>query len=67
VRFLCGWPWGLAIGFIAPPLRSVCCSACPPLFPSAVAMAFELAAYGAVSGILYKALPKMKSRYISFC
>lgn len=59
--FLCGWPWGLAVGFIAPPLRSVLFGM-PALFPSAVAMAFELAAYGAVSGILYKVLPKMKGK-----
>ena len=59
--FLCGWPWGLAIGFIAPPLRSVLFGM-PALFPSSVAMAFELAVYGAVSGWLYKALPKTKGK-----
>jgi len=60
--FLCGWPWGLAIGFIAPLLRSVLFGM-PPLFPTACAMAFELAAYGALSGLLYKLLPK-KTGYI---
>jgi len=55
--FLCGWPWGLAVGFIAPLLRSVLFGM-PPMYPAAVAMAFELAAYGALSGILYKVLPK---------
>ena len=59
--FLCGWPWGLAVGFIAPLLRSVLFGM-PVMFPSAVAMAFELAAYGAVSGWLYKILPRMKGR-----
>ena len=59
--FLCGWSWGLAIGFIAPPLRSVLFGM-PALFPSSVAMAFELAVYGAVSGWLYKALPKRKGK-----
>ena len=43
--FLCGWPYGLAIGFIAPLLRSVLFGM-PPLFPTALAMAFELAGYG---------------------
>ena len=57
--FLCGWPWGLAVGFIAPLLRSVLFGA-PPMFPGAVAMAFELAVYGAVSGLLYRLLPKKK-------
>lgn len=55
--FLCGWPWGLAVGFITPLLRSVCFGM-PPLFPTATAMAFELAAYGALSGLLYKKLPR---------
>ena len=30
----------------------------PTMFPAAVAMAFELAAYGAVAGLLYRVLPK---------
>jgi hypothetical protein len=30
----------------------------PPMLPTAVAMAFELAAYGCVSGLLYKLLPR---------
>lgn len=60
--FLCGWPWGLAVGAIAPILRSVLFGM-PPMFPTAAAMAFELATYGAVSGILYKLLPK-KNAYL---
>ena len=40
--FVLGGPWGLAVGFIA------------PLFPIAIAMAFELAAYGLVSGVLWR-------------
>ena len=57
--FLCGWPWGLAVGFIAPLLRSVLFGV-PVMFPGAVAMAFELAVYGAVSGLLYRILPRKK-------
>ena len=57
--FLVGWPWGLAVGFIAPPLRSVIFGM-PAMFPGAFAMAFELAVYGLVSGILYRLLPKKK-------
>ncbi len=56
--FLCGWPWGLAVGFIAPLLRSVIFGM-PPMFPTAVAMAFELAVYGGMAGWLYKKFPKM--------
>ena len=55
--FICGWPWGLAVGAIAPLLRSVTIGM-PPLYPVAVAMAFELAVYGLVSGLLYRAFPK---------
>ena len=54
---ICGPWWGLAVGAIAPLLRSVTISM-PPLFPTAVAMAFELAVYGLISGLLYRALPK---------
>ena len=55
--FLCGWPWGLAVGFIAPLLRSVLFGM-PAMFPGAVAMAFELAVYGSVSGWLHRRLPR---------
>ncbi len=57
--FLVGWPLGLAVGFIAPLLRSVIFGM-PVMVPGAVAMAFELAVYGLVSGILYRLLPKKK-------
>lgn len=55
--FVCGWPWGMAVGFIAPLLRSILFGM-PQLYPSAVAMAFELAAYGAAAGLLYRLLPR---------
>ena len=58
--FLCGWPWGLAVGFIAPLLRSVIFGM-PAMFPGAVAMAFELAVYGGLAGLLYKLPPKTKT------
>ena len=63
--FLCGWPWGLAVGFIAPLMRSVLFGM-PAIFPGACAMAFELAAYGAVSGFLYRRLrPGVGRIYLS--
>ncbi len=63
--FLCGWPWGLVVGLIAPILRSFLFGM-PALFPDAVCMAFELATYGAVAGILYRVLPrKAWSVYVS--
>ena len=58
--FFCGWPYGLAVGFIVPILRSLTFGM-PPLFPTAVCMAFELAAYGAVSGWMHKIMPRKKS------
>ena len=51
--FLCGPWWGLAVGLIAPPLRSVLFGM-PPMFPTAVAMSGELAAYGALTGWLFR-------------
>ena len=54
--FLCGWPYGVAVGFIAPLLRSLTL-VMPPIL-NAIPMAFELATYGAVCGILYKVFPK---------
>ena len=53
--FVCGWPWGLAVGFVLPLLRSVLFGM-PPMVPTALCMAFELAAYGAAAGWLYRAL-----------
>ena len=50
--FLCGWQYGLAVGFILPLLRSVTFGM-PPMYPVALAMAFELATYGFVTGILH--------------
>ncbi len=58
--FICGWPYGLAVGFIAPLLRFALFGM-PPIFPTGIAMAFELATYGLMTGILYKALPKKTS------
>lgn len=49
--FLCGWPWALIVGFIAPPLRFFLFGM-PPIFPTGLAMAFELAAYGAATSLL---------------
>ena len=63
--FVCGWKYGLLVGFITPLLRSMIFSM-PLMFPSAVSMAFELATYGAVVGILYYILRSSKLRiYLS--
>ena len=63
--YVCGWPWGLLVGIVLPLLRSAMFGM-PPMMPTAAAMAFELAAYGAVTGLLYERLEKnMGSLYIS--
>ena len=63
--FLCGYLcsplWGMAVGFTGPLLRSFTVGVPTPFFPKAVAIAFEIGAYGLVSGILYKLFPKKKS------
>lgn len=60
--FLLGGKYGLIVGFITPLLRSLLFTM-PPMFPIAIAMAFELATYGLIAGILYKLFPK-KTLYI---
>lgn len=62
--FLCGPWWAMMVGAAAPLLRHLMFSM-PPLL-TAIAMSFELAAYGAVSGLMYRKLPKtVPSIYIS--
>lgn len=60
--FICGWPYGLAVGFTAPLLRSAIFGM-PPMMPTAIAMAFELAVYGLIAGLLYRLLLK-KNVYV---
>lgn len=55
--FICGWPYGLIVGFMAPILR-LAIFGMPPLFPTGLAMTFELSVYGTVTGLLYQKLPK---------
>ena len=57
--FFVGPVYAAVVGFIAPLLRAILFGM-PVLFPSATAMAFELATYGAVSGLLYQALSNKK-------
>lgn len=56
--FACGAPWGAVVGLIAPVMRSVLTGGFPPMFPTAAAMAFELATYGFTAGFLSRRLPK---------
>ena len=58
--FVCGWKYGLLVGFITPLFRSLLFGM-PPLL-TAIGMAFELATYGAITGFLYQRLHKSKTR-----
>ena len=60
--FICGPFWGAAVGFVAPLLRHLMFGM-PPLM-TAIAMAFELAAYGFFAGLFYKILPKKIPLYL---
>lgn len=51
---ICGWKYGAVTGFALPLMRSVIFGM-PVLFPSATSMAFELATYGLIAGLLYGA------------
>ena len=60
--FLCGGGWGAAVGFTAPLLRHLLFGM-PPM-PGCISMAFELATYGFVVGLLHKRMGKgMKGIY----
>ena len=54
---VCGWQYGMMVGFILPLLRYLLFGM-PPIFPIGVSMTFELAAYGAVIGLIMQQLSK---------
>lgn len=54
---ICGWQYGAIVGFILPLLRYALFGM-PPIFPTGVSMTFELAAYGAVIGLMMQWLSR---------
>lgn len=62
---ICGWQYGLMVGAILPLMRSVLFGM-PPLYPVAIAMTFELATYGLVSGFIYNR-SKKQGVFILYC
>lgn len=58
--FFCGPIWGAVVGLTSPLIRSMLTGGFPPMFPTAVCMAFELATYGAVAGLMHRTLPRKK-------
>ena len=61
-----GWKYGLTVGFILPLLRNLLFGM-PPLFPTGISMAFELATYGLLCGLIFSTFKKqdVKALYIS--
>ena len=59
---VCGPLWGGVVGFVSPLLRFVLFSM-PPVM-AAIPMAFELAAYGAAAGLLYRVFDKIIGKKI---
>jgi uncharacterized membrane protein len=55
--YISGPMYGLLVGFVMPLFRSMIFGM-PPMFPTAVAMAFELATYGFIAGLLYRRMNK---------
>lgn len=53
--FICSWRYGLLCGMVMPLLSSVI-TGMPVLFPTAIAMCLELAAYGLVASLSYERL-----------
>ena len=54
---MCGWPYAMTVGLIAPPLRYALFGM-PPIMPTGAAMMVELAVYGLSASLLRRALPK---------
>ena len=63
---ICGWKYGGTVGLILPFLRSLTFGM-PPLYPNAVWMALELAAYGLVIGLLFSRKKDYSRVYLLIC
>lgn len=63
---ICGGGYGLLVGGILPPLRSLLFGM-PILYPNAVWMSFELATYGLVIGLLYRCGRRRSTGWLYAC
>lgn len=63
---ICGWKYAFVIGLSLPLLRSLLFTV-PVMYPTAIAVALEMATYALITGGLYRYLPKrsVKSVYIA--
>lgn len=64
--FICGWKYSVPMSFVLPLLRTVLFSR-PKMYPDAIAIAFELAVYALVAGLIFEAFSKkdLKAVYVS--
>ncbi|EYE87142.1 hypothetical protein Q428_15015 [Fervidicella metallireducens AeB] len=65
--FIAGKKYGFLVGILTPFLSSVF-TGMPPIYPTAVSMAFELGTYGLISGLLFETIKsenKITKTYIS--
>lgn len=62
---LCGPVYGGAVGMMLPFLRSISFGM-PPLYPNAVWMAFELATYGLVIGLIWRMRREHRMGWVYF-
>lgn len=63
---VCGYKYGFVVGVLLPFLRATT-AGMPPLYPNAVWMSAELAAYGLVIGILYSSFHKKQMWWLYCC
>lgn len=63
---LCGAKYGFIVGLSLPFIRSILFSM-PPMYPNAVWMAFELATYGLVLGLLYSKAKNKNAPKLYLC
>ena len=63
---ICGWQWATPMALVLPVLRSLLFGM-PPMYPGAIAMAFEFAAYAFAAGFIYACVKKQNllTLYIS--
>ncbi|MCR5352956.1 MAG: ECF transporter S component [Clostridiales bacterium] len=63
---ICGWQWATPMALMLPVLRSLLFGM-PPMYPGAIAMAFEFAAYAFAAGFIYACVKKQNllTLYIS--
>lgn len=63
---ICGWKYGAAVGLFLPFLRAVTVGM-PPVYPNALWMSAELAAYGFTIGFLYFTFCKKQMWWLYCC